>query len=1036
MNIQKINTENIPLLDEIVYYTKVLAIDTILKDEDLALENETEESLKNSDIYIACIEGKASIYMFNYTRQDLILSGIIETDPNMNRYLSNSDYIPNEIKTKLLKLLSDRFISKYEEKNNYYRTLYGLPDYIERFIPRRYYEFIEVIDEEGIIDFSKPLHNYSIKEIEVLEKSDYFIRILKDTNSRLVEWETRKGTNVTFNRAICYNDWDYIPEDLIEDVEAYSIPSNLPMHFYSASEASTLEYVDVIDYFKDEFPEKKYINFIGEKKITPYEARKIENFGIIHIPRISVEEVRNRYYERILLNRDFVVRTVYSEAYKLRSTHYNDFIKLYIIILSMADMMSLSTEFIIKRELFDIRTIEFLLTSYGITFFSDIPLRYQQKIVKKLNSLLKYKSSPTCMELISALFDVDDIKIYRYFLVKTRNIDRDGIFTFVDPNNIHLYHTSNDNENLSGVYELADKSKQGFERVWRLYNNNGSLKSYIQYTQTENFEGWILYNSRGNSFAVIGGNDPIGDWVIESSDFSESVYSRFTDTEIDDYDLKFCKVLLNDHIEDFINNEDNYRDYESVTAADPYWNGDRSDEVVKSTIMKEKFNFVRTKYFSIDIMYDLSELSVQRPYLYGMIFDEEERPSTVTLNVDAISSTKSFKLNDLICYLLSLSFKSFGMEDRIPTSKEDVMELIGFDFEAAIEDLQKYLFENGIDDVDLNNFIPTGSYTSFTELMEYYKSNRDLRKHLVDRMENADNKRIYEIYKTIYDATMIQNQTNNLFIESKDDEYTESEDIILYYGESYKERVADYSGTYTKYSDKEWRGRSAYITYSDLNKEWQLKDLNDNMIATLPDFESPIGYWNSYCFNECVYTRFPNEVKDSYFRYRTYQEFIEARDPILGKSLRDIDAIADDTTKLDTISTIIISSIEALESVFNDSKEPDIVRYAFSNLGSVSLDSITLFIRHLVEFFKSFTVQLAEMNSIFKIGAPFDNKLSPIDGFRDFRIYFRGSEIIEIQDQVNQILSTKILGDNITILDRVYIDPIYDDIEERVNQNE
>lgn len=1026
MKIQKIVTDNIPLLDEIVYYTKILGIDTILNDKDLALENETSETLKSSDIYIACMNGRASLYMFDYTKEDLILSGILETDPNMNRYLSNSDYIPDENKTKLLKLLTEKCINTYEEKNNYYRMLYGLPDYIEKFIPKPLIESVKFVDENGIIDYSKPLHTFSYKEIEVLEKSVHFEDILKLTNSRLVEWEIRKGISVTYNKSICYNEWDYIPEDFIDEVESYSISSNLPIHYYSIAEASTLEFLGVIEYFKENYPSKKYINFISEKKTTPYEARNIDPFGIIYVPRISVDEIRNRYYERLLLNTEFVIKTVYSEAYKLHSVHYNDFIKLYIIILTMADMINSSTDIIVKRELFDIRTIEYLLTSYGVTFFSDIPLRYQQKIIKKLNSLLKYKSSPTCMELISALFDVDDIKIYKYFLIKTRNIDKDGVFTFTNPNNIHLYHTSNASENVSGVYELT--GGEGDNRVWKLYNNNGMLKSFIRHEGSveTDFVGWVLFNSKENPLAVIEGDDPIGDWVIESSDFSESIYTRYTDTEIDDYELKFCKVLLNEHLEDFINDEDKYRDYRSVVESDPYWNGDRSHDLVENTIMKEKFNFVRTKYFSIDITYDLSELSVQRPYLYGMLFDEEERPASINISVDAISSTKSFKLNDLICYLLSLSYKSYGMEDRIPNSKEDILNLIGFNFEASIQDLQQYLFENDIHDVDLSDFCPSSSYVSFAELMGFYKSNRDLRKHLITRMNDADNKHIYDIYRKIYDATMIQMQTNNLFIKSKDDSYKDSEDILLYYGEEYKEDSSEYSGIYKKISDKEWKGDSGTITYSEINKEWLLKDNNGTLIASLPDFETPIGYWNSVCFTDCIYTRYSNEVKDGYFRYRTYQEFIEARDPVLGKSLRDIDNISDETTKLDTISSIIISSIEVLESLYYDSKEPDIIRYAFSNLGSVSLESITMFIRHLIEFFKSFTVQLAELNSIFKIGAPFDNKLSPIDSFKDFSVSFIGSDVIEIQDQVNQILSTKSLGDNISIIDRVYIDPIYD----------
>ena len=1032
MKIQKIITDNIPLLDEIVYYTKLLGLDTILKDEDLALANETNESLKSSDIYIACMDGKASIYMFNYSKEDLILSGIVETDPNMNRYLSNSDYIPVEVQPKLLKILVDRYISEYEEKNNYYRSLYGLPDYVERFIPNVFYDDVVVVDDQGLINFEKPLHLFSINEIKVLEKSGYLNQILKLTNSKLIEWEVRKGINVTKKCVIGYNDWDYIPEEFYEEVESYSIPTNLPMHMYNASESSTLDYIGVMDYYKDNYPKKTYIKFISDKKITPYNARKLDEFGIIYVPNVAVDEIRNKYYEKLLLNRDFVIRTTYSSAYKIHSTHYNDFIKIYIIVLTMADMISSASDFIIKRELFDIRTIEYLLTSYGVTFFTDIPLRYQQKIVKRLNSLLKYKSSPTCMELISALFDVDDIKIYKYFLVKTRAIDKDGVFTFSDPNNIHLYHTDAAGNNLTGVYELDDESKTGYDRVWKLLDNDGSLKAMIIHIGEGENSMWALTEPKGSSVATTTAEEPIGDWVIDSINFSEAVYTRYTDTEIDDYDLKFCKVLLNDHLEDYINDEDNFKDYNLIVEADPYWNGDRSGDLVRKTIMEEKFNFVRTKYFSIDVMYDLSEISVQRPYLYGMLFDEEERPASVNISVNAISPNKTFKLNDLICYLLSLSYKSFGIIDKIPNSKEDIMELIGFDFTAAIEELQQYLYENEVDDIDLDNFTPGNSYASFAELMTYYKNNRDLRKQLIEKMNNADNKRIYDIYRTIYDATMIQMQTDNLFIKMPNDGYKESKDIIVYYGEEYKDISKDakktYTGTYKKSGEKEWKGDKATISYSETKAIWELKDLNDKVIATLPNFEQPIGYWDASNVTDGIYTRYPDEVKDGYYRYTTYQEFINARDPILGESLRNIDNITDDTTKYDTISSIIISSIEALEALFYDPKEPDILRFAFSNLGSVSLESITAFIKHLIDFFKSFTVQLAEINSIFKIGTPFENKLSPIDDIHKLIISFLKPDIIEIQDGVNQILTTNTLGDDIGLIERVYIEPYYENI--------
>ena len=55
-SVDKIYTDYIPLLDEIVYNLKRICKDIIIKDENIANSYEYEKSVKASDLYIACTE--------------------------------------------------------------------------------------------------------------------------------------------------------------------------------------------------------------------------------------------------------------------------------------------------------------------------------------------------------------------------------------------------------------------------------------------------------------------------------------------------------------------------------------------------------------------------------------------------------------------------------------------------------------------------------------------------------------------------------------------------------------------------------------------------------------------------------------------------------------------------------------------------------------------------------------------------------------------------------------------------------------------
>lgn len=987
MEITKIISEN-PLIDELIYHSKIMALDTIIKLEDEANKNETLESLKASDTYIACMEGKASLYMFSLTDNDLLSVGISLVDPNFSRYLENPKLIPEPFRTNLLNRVSRNYINNYEDQNNYYRMLNGLPEFKSINIPDQYVKAIlsgidylstspnldDHIDVSGL-DLTKPLHKLTTKEIELIELIgekmgvDYLYNILLLTNTTLRTYNNPRSKIIS--KRIHYSHWLFVPDEFTEEAEFYYLDLCCPIHEFDPSAITALEQIGVLDWLKEEYPTAKYLNFLGLRKIDIYKARKGGKFEILYVPTISTDEVYNNFYNRLLLNRDFVIKTIYSEAYKIKSDYYDNYLALLIIVLSLTDMIIEAPEYLIRRDLFDYRTIQYLLESYGVTFFPEIPLKYQQKLIKNLNLLLKYKSTPKCMKEICNLFDLKDITINRYFLLKNRRVYGENIFPFVDTTDIYLFYHAYDIEvNYAGIYSMKDKRVQGFDRVWYVPRVDDPTQSEFEISFKDNY--WVLTDLvRNKEIARLEidefNSDPIGDWILlDNTNPAFSMNSRFGDNDIDNYILEFCKVPLDNSIETALRDPSNYRDYYTVITNDPYWLGDKSYDQIEQEILKQDFNCIRSKYISLDTIYDLSELALQRPYFFSLIFEKEKYTDILNLQVSTISQSKTFRFNDLVCYLLSLSYLYYGIKDEIKVSKDKIMHIIGFDFnnditelqnyfinneikfdiskyDNKIEALQAYLEDNYIEDIDLSKFIPTIKYPNYDTLLNIYTSNLDLREVLVDRMNNASNKRIYNIYKTIYDATMIQLETHDFF--------------------------KDVYGNYIR----------------------EVDETGDNIV--------------------------------------TYGAFVKSRDPVLGDSLEMIRNMEDETEKIRTISEIISASVEAIEYLM-DSEE---IKYVFSGLASVSYEAVTNYIRKLINFFKSFTVQIAEINNIYSIHMMYDNKLSPLDNISSLISRVNYKETIEIRDNLNAMISTKNLTDDISIYDRLFIDYFYEDMEVKNN---
>lgn len=374
-DIKRVLTEN-PLIDEIVYECQHIIKGIVLKDEALADSLETAETLRNADIYndIICGTDRYEYYTFTY---DMFMKLPGMTSSRALLLARGQLPVPEGQKLLLQKIAREDWIANYEEKNNYYRSLAGLPDIGDDFI--------------------------------------------------------------------------YLTDDdmLLLPVESFDI--NTPVHECNEGEAELLYNNGVIDRLKERYPDAKYLDHLGEKSIDPYLARHTAKFGLLYMPPVDSPEVTDKWRERFEINRVYVLQTIYSEAYKFQSDYYDRFMMIMIVMMTFEDMIVYSPEYIIERNLFDFRTIEYIFEACGVKYFPDIPLKYQKRLVKNLNRLIKYKSSAKCMVDIVSLFGYENMELFKYYILKIPLLDENGNYkdkTYTDP------ETGKEVEDLESNYKL------------------------------------------------------------------------------------------------------------------------------------------------------------------------------------------------------------------------------------------------------------------------------------------------------------------------------------------------------------------------------------------------------------------------------------------------------------------------------------------------------------------------------------------------------------------------------------------------------
>ena len=548
------------------------------------------------------------------------------------------------------------------------------------------------------------------------------------------------------------------PGIIVEDwmiPEGISVVPGTKLHELSQEVLITMDNTGILSQIYDSNTDAKYIEYMGAYTISPYEARTANNFDLLYVAEIDNESIRSRFIDMYNKNRDYVLRRVYSEAYKFESDYYNKFIMLYIVLSTMIDILSTINEFIINKEIFDSRCIRHMFESYGIPYYSEIPTKYQLKLLKNIHKLIKYKSSIQNMQDICALFGYDNIQIFKFYILKHRKLDNDGNYVFATKE-VEDFETGE-------IKEVEDPTKE-YDISFVKVPIDEQPDEYIKHMQDHITYDVVTYAD----YYWDGGRDhqEIKNEHLESAFGYKRTKYISIDTVTNSKELSFGMPYFLSMLYDTVKLEENLLLYIPFLNRGHYF---RLTDVFC-------YLFAMTSFYS-----GLSDDIYIKQYV-RLDDDNEYYVEDVKVQVDYDEMSETY---------------SIGNMDEISNGNKYIT---AFNFRPDIEYLNKYFADHYVTKKDLGiaDFqTPINNIVRYENLLSIFNTNKGIYDYVTDKLVTCTTKYERDIFKTIYRHMMIDEFKLDYFLQpdgtmpSTYTEYLRYRDTILYLSLKEVSSIAD-----------------------------------------------------------------------------------------------------------------------------------------------------------------------------------------------------------------------------------------------------
>lgn len=232
------------------------------------------------------------------------------------------------------------------------------------------------------------------------------------------------------------------------------------------------------------------------------------------------------------------------------------------------------------------------------------------------------------------------------------------------------------------------------------------------------------------------------------------------------YKLFFQSVELRErNLALALSDNTNILDYTQVVIEDPYW-WDEDDEL-KKTIYESEFNFIESKYLSMNVMYKLTEMLFEISYIFNMLIDKKDELNTVTIKLPRMFEDKDINLFDITVLLCALIAKKTNMAGNIIHTPSKTLTVMGFNFNLDFRIIRNEIRNNKyLDHSEINKYLENLTISTPADVNRIYANIRDLNDFLVEKLSSVQTIEEYHAYRKLYDTLMVTQHMENLFRKS------------------------------------------------------------------------------------------------------------------------------------------------------------------------------------------------------------------------------------------------------------------------------
>lgn len=336
-----------------------------------------------------------------------------------------------------MQTLVETFVIKYERKAKKFDTLENIREsdrYLAAVDKQDTFHTYQTFDEEAIIQagITDPILIQRYKKDKYLIPNDRRARVVDGQRKIIIN--NYVETNNYYRMLNGLPDIEDTKKSFIylsrEDADPLQLDISVPIHEQRLDDLRALETKGIIRKFIQMYPDKKYLNYMGEKRIDLVRARKAKNFSILYITKNISEnlfEEFNNLYEQC---REYFLTVIYIKEFGQRYYLYDNFIALLIFYMTIQRIIVNTFKYGIERDFYDLGSIQMLFDAYNVPFIEELPMEYQRILIRNLNNLLRYKSTDKVLYEICAMLGFERIKIFKYFLIKEHKLDNNGVPIF------------------------------------------------------------------------------------------------------------------------------------------------------------------------------------------------------------------------------------------------------------------------------------------------------------------------------------------------------------------------------------------------------------------------------------------------------------------------------------------------------------------------------------------------------------------------------------------------------------------------------